>query len=202
MSYEPINFEDGENKYDIRDQLDNIIEENIKLVYTGTGGTPLSAENLNKMEQGIADASIPPTLPTTVPNYQQVAHWADLLIPDADRGEDLLEFLLDHEDTSEQVSESEQAMYVIMEEEDFDKTRQIPEDYEHALWGLGQFTPVAQIVAWVEELLADYQRGQEKLELGYMTENSSEDLSSNEYAQRVIHEGEEYNGLLDYRVEG
>ncbi|EGW36455.1 hypothetical protein [Desulfosporosinus sp. OT] len=43
---------DGENKYSITDQAGNVIPgfEDVKLLYTGTSGTPISATNLNKIE--------------------------------------------------------------------------------------------------------------------------------------------------------
>jgi len=62
MAYIKTEWVDGENKYSITDQAGNIIPgfENIKLLYTGTGGTPLSQEKMNKIEQGIkgVEASI------------------------------------------------------------------------------------------------------------------------------------------------
>jgi hypothetical protein len=48
---------DGQNKYSIKDQSDNTIHEDIKIVYTGVGGTPLSAANMNNLENTIADVS-------------------------------------------------------------------------------------------------------------------------------------------------
>ena len=58
MSYIKTEWVDGENKYSITDQAGNIIPgfENIKLLYAGIGGTPLSQEKMNKIEQGIANA--------------------------------------------------------------------------------------------------------------------------------------------------
>jgi len=55
MAYDPTNWTDGENKYSITDQAGNVILgfENIKLLYAGIGGTPLSQEKMNKIEQGI-----------------------------------------------------------------------------------------------------------------------------------------------------
>jgi len=55
MAYDPTNWVDGENKYSITDQAGNIIPgfENIKLLYAGIGGTPLSQEKMNHIEQGI-----------------------------------------------------------------------------------------------------------------------------------------------------
>jgi hypothetical protein len=41
---------DGQNQYDIQDQNGNVINSNIKLVYKGTGGTPVSASNMNKID--------------------------------------------------------------------------------------------------------------------------------------------------------
>jgi len=58
MAYIKTEWVDGENKYSITDQAGNIIPgfENIKLLYAGIGGTPLSQEKMNKIEQGIAYA--------------------------------------------------------------------------------------------------------------------------------------------------
>ena len=55
MAYIKTEWVDGENKYSITDQAGNIIPgfENIKLLYAGIGGTPLSQEKMNKIEQGI-----------------------------------------------------------------------------------------------------------------------------------------------------
>lgn len=57
-TYIKTEWVDGENKYSITDQLGNVISgfEDIKLLYTGTGGTPVSATNQNHIEQGIEDA--------------------------------------------------------------------------------------------------------------------------------------------------
>lgn len=51
--YIKTNWQDGENKYAIKDQADNIIHDDIKLVYKGTGGTPLSSANMNKIENAM-----------------------------------------------------------------------------------------------------------------------------------------------------
>lgn len=56
MAYDKTTWVDGQNKYAIKDQSDNIIQPDVKLVYTGTGGTPISSTNLNKIEQGILDS--------------------------------------------------------------------------------------------------------------------------------------------------
>lgn len=138
-------------------------------------------------------------LPNDAKQYNSVAQWADILIPDENRGKALLEFLLTYEESSEQVTNSEQAMLVIMEEERFDKDRQVPFDYDQIIFKLGQKTEVGQYLAWVEELLADYTRGIEKLELGLMLEGGSYEIASNKYALDVIMQGEEIEGLTNYR---
>jgi hypothetical protein len=43
-------WQDGENKYDIKTQADAVINSDVKMVYKGTGGTPVSASNLQKIE--------------------------------------------------------------------------------------------------------------------------------------------------------
>lgn len=58
MPYNKTTWADGENKYDIRDQSNNVIHANVKLVYVGTGGTPVSAANMNKIEQGSYDGNL------------------------------------------------------------------------------------------------------------------------------------------------
>ena len=139
------------------------------------------------------------TLPLSARSYDSVAQWADILIPDEVRGMSLLEFLLDMEDSSDQLTQSEQAMLVIMEEDRFDKERQLPLDYGQVVFKLGETTPVGLCLAWIEELLADYTRGIEKLELGMMLEQGSEEIASNEAALKIIMAAEQYAGLLDYR---
>ena len=56
MSYVKTNWVDGQNKYDIKTQADVVINSDVKLVYSGVGGIPISASNLNKLEQGVYDA--------------------------------------------------------------------------------------------------------------------------------------------------
>ena len=138
-------------------------------------------------------------LPNNAENYNAVAQWADILIPDETRGKALLEFLLKYPESSEQIASSEQAMLVIMEEERFNKDRQVPFDYDQIIFKLGQKTETGQYLAWVEELLADHTRGIEKLELGMMLESGSEEITSNKYAMRVIMAGEDIEGLTNYR---
>lgn len=138
-------------------------------------------------------------LPNNAENYNAVAQWADILIPDETRGKALLEFLLKYPESSEQIASSEQAMLVIMEEERFNKDRQVPFDYTQIIQKLGADTEVGQYLQWVEELLADHTRGIEKLELGMMLEAGSNEITSNEYAMKVIMAGEELDGLTNYR---
>ena len=138
-------------------------------------------------------------LPIQTRQYNSVAQWADILIPDANRGKALLEFLLTYEESSLQVTSSEQAMLVIMEENRFDKNRQVPFDYDQIIFKLGQKTEVGQYLAWIEELLADHTRGVEKLELGLMLETGSSEITSNKYAMNVIMQGEQIEGLTNYR---
>ena len=57
ISYQRTNWVDGQNKYSIKDQSDNVIHSDIKLVYTGNGGTPISSTNMNKIEQGLEDST-------------------------------------------------------------------------------------------------------------------------------------------------
>lgn len=51
------NWVDGENKYDIKTQADEVLHENVKFVYKGASGTPLSATYMNKIELGIEQAA-------------------------------------------------------------------------------------------------------------------------------------------------
>ena len=138
-------------------------------------------------------------LPIQTRQYNSVAQWADILIPDANRGKALLEFLLTYEESSLQVTSSEQAMLVIMEENRFDKNRQVPFDYDQIIFKLGHKTEAGQYLAWIEELLADHTRGVEKLELGLMLETGSSEITSNKYAMNVIMQGEQIEGLTNYR---
>jgi len=57
MAYTKTTWADGENKYNITDQYGNILSSlgNVKLTNIGAVGTPISATNLNKIEQGIFD---------------------------------------------------------------------------------------------------------------------------------------------------
>ena len=48
-------------------------------------------------------------------------------------------------------------------------------------------------------MLSDYKRGIEKLELGLISDKSSNEISSNKYAIKLIMIGEELEGLIDYR---
>lgn len=50
MAYTKTTWSDGENKYDIKTQDDVPIEEGVKIVYVGSGGTALSAANFNGLE--------------------------------------------------------------------------------------------------------------------------------------------------------
>ena len=58
---------------------------------------------------------------------------------------------------------------------------------------------MGKYLTWIEELLADYTRGMEKLKLGLVSGEGSREIASNEYALRVIMEGEREKGLIDYR---
>ncbi len=138
-------------------------------------------------------------LPLAVIKYNEVSQWSDILIPDESRGKALLEFLLLYGESSLQVTSSEQAMLVIMEEDRFNKNRQVPFDYDQIIFKLGQKTETGQYLAWVEELLADHTRGIEKLELGLMLESGSNEIASNKYAMNVIMQGEQVEGLNNYR---
>ena len=53
MAYTPITWTDGENRYDIKTQASAVVSADIKLVYVGSGGTPISATNLNHIDSGI-----------------------------------------------------------------------------------------------------------------------------------------------------
>ena len=139
------------------------------------------------------------TLPIDIKDYNKVSQWADILIPDEDRGRGLLEFLFAYGGSSEQIAGSEEAMLVIMQEYSFNKCRQVPVDYEQIIWKLGVRTEVGKYLTWIEELLADYTRGMEKLKLGLVSGEGSREIASNEYALRVIMEGEREKGLIDYR---
>lgn len=59
MPYTKTTWVDGENKYDIKTQNDVVLNSDIKFVYKGASGTPVSATNMNKIEQGIYDAHEP-----------------------------------------------------------------------------------------------------------------------------------------------
>lgn len=168
--------------------IQNILDENV-------AGNLLSM--INDVRTDLENFSV--TLPLDVRSYDSVSQWSDILIPDADRGKALLEFLLKYPESSEQIASSEQAMLVIMKEERFNKNRQVPFDYDQIIFKLGQKTETGQYLAWVEELLADHTRGIEKLELGMMLEAGSNEITSNKYAMRVIMAGEDIEGLTNYR---
>lgn len=53
MAYTKTIWEDGENKYDITTQAGAVLEEDVKLVYKGETGTPISAQKLNNIEDAI-----------------------------------------------------------------------------------------------------------------------------------------------------
>lgn len=55
MTYSKTTWVDGENKYDITTQAGVVIEEDIKLVYKGSTGTPMSATKMNNLEAGISE---------------------------------------------------------------------------------------------------------------------------------------------------
>ena len=175
----------GVLRNDIGDMLDSTIE-----------GRSL-VDKTNLLKSIIDNFSV--TLPLNVGSYDSVAQWADILIPDEARGKALLEFLLLYGESSLQVTSSEQAMLVIMEEDRFDKNRQVPFDYDQIIFKLGQKTETGQYLAWVEELLADYTRGIEKLELGLMFEAGCLEIASNKYAMNIIMQGEQLKDLTDYR---
>lgn len=156
-----------------------------------------STVKINQNTDAINNISM--TLPVNASNFESVSQWSDILIPDATRGKALLEFLLTYEESGIQITNSEQAMLVIMEEDRFDKNRQIPFDYDQIVFKLGQTTEVGQYLAWIEELLANNTRGVEKLELGLMLESGSNEIASNIYAMNVIMKGEQIEGLTDYR---
>ena len=58
MSYIKKVWVDGENKYDIKTQADVVVNSDIKLVYKGVAGTPVSAANMNNIENGIEDLEL------------------------------------------------------------------------------------------------------------------------------------------------
>ena len=138
-------------------------------------------------------------LPNNADKYNKISVWADILIPDGTRGKALLEFLLTYRESSLQIAESEPAMLVIMQEERFDKNRQVPFDYDQIIFKLGQTTEAGQYLQWVEELLADHSRGIDKLGLGLMLKQGSDEIAENKYAMRVIMKGESLEGLTSYR---
>jgi hypothetical protein len=57
-AYEKTIWSDGENKYSIRDAAGVVIPgfEDIKLIYEGSTGTPVSSEKMNHIEEGIDNA--------------------------------------------------------------------------------------------------------------------------------------------------
>lgn len=180
---------DFQNEFNVWfDTIQDILDENV-------AGNLLSM--INDVQVQVDNFSV--TLPLDVSSYDSVAQWADILIPDEARGKALLEFLLLYGESSLQVTSSEQAMLVIMEEDRFDKNRQVPFDYDQVIFKLGQKTEVGQYLAWIEELLADYTRGVEKLELGLMFENGCLEIASNKYAMNIIMQGEQLKDLTDYR---
>lgn len=184
-----INYLDGTTAGQLRNDIGNMLNSEVD-------GVNL-IEKTNLLKSNMDNFSV--TLPLDVSSYDSVAQWADILIPDEARGKALLEFLLLYGESSLQVTESEQAMLVIIEEDRFDKSRQVPFDYDQIIFKLGQKTETGQYLAWVEELLADYTRGIEKLELGLMLESGSNEIASNKYALDIIMHGEQIDGLTDYR---
>lgn len=55
--YTRINWEDGENSYEVVDNTtETTVHGNIRLVYLGTTGVPVSSLYLNMMDKGILDA--------------------------------------------------------------------------------------------------------------------------------------------------
>lgn len=171
--------------------VDNVIKQLSDITETNN----ILKNSINSLKEEVNNRN----LPLAVIKYNEVSQWADILIPDETRGKALLEFLLLNEESSLQVTNSEQAMLVIMEEERFDKNRQVPFDYDQIIFKLGQKTETGQYLAWVEELLADYTRGIEKLELGLMFEAGCLEIASNKYAMNIIMQGEQIDGLTDYR---
>ena len=59
MAYTKTIWADGENKYNITDQSNNILSalENVKLTNIGSVGTPISAANLNNIESEVKASS-------------------------------------------------------------------------------------------------------------------------------------------------
>jgi len=183
--------------YDVQAQLEQAWNAWFQTIQNALDGD--TAGNLYNEIQDVRKDIGKRNLPNNADHYNSVAQWSDILIPDEARGKALLEFLLMYEGSSEQIATSEQAMLVIMEEERFNKDRQIPFDYTQIIQKLGVDTEVGQYLQWVEELLADHTRGIEKLELGMMLEAGSNEITSNEYAMKVIMAGEELDGLTNYR---
>lgn len=174
-------------------------EEDFEIWFEGIKGQ-LEEDVATNILREINDLRETQILPIEASTYNEISQWADIFIPDADRGRALLQLLLTYGESSEQVASSRQAMLVIMEEGRLDKERQVPADYEQTIHKLGFKTEVGQCLAWVEDLLADHVRGIEKLELGLTDELGSKEVAKNKYAMRVIMLGEMIDGLTDYRV--
>lgn len=139
-------------------------------------------------------------LPIEVDNYHSIAQWSDILIPNENRGKALLEFLLTYKESSIEIASSKQAITVIMEENTFNKDRQVPFDYDQVIFKIGKDTEVGKYLAWIEELLANHIRGIEKLELGLIFENTSLEIAKNKHALRTIMYGEQLESLTNYRL--
>jgi len=180
-----------------KDDLDEVLKENLAIKGEITK-YDLDQELLEELES-IGDNPVV----ISAPSVAMIYPWVDVFMPDFDRGRDFLTLSLKYEDSSEQIANDPVAMMVIMEEERFESNqyRSIPDSYRSAFMALGVDTPVMHLLAYVEMFLAEYDLGMENYEFYEGILATSKDLSNSIHAMRVIMDGEELEGLIDYRVE-
>ena len=124
----------------------------------------------------------------------------ELFIEDADpRGEAFLEFIMSVPSLADALASDRFIMHVINNEEVFEDrlSEPTPEDFDQAYTSLTG--PVAEVVAWIETLLADYDAGQTELEKLMDIEPIAGEIGDSAAAMAVINKGDELTDIQDYR---
>ena len=145
------------------------------------------------------------TLPSTIASSSRGAVAVDasveLFIEDADpRGEAFLEFIMSVPSLADALASDPFIMFVINNEEVFEDrlSEPTPEDFDQAYTSLTG--PVAEVVAWIETLLADYDAGQTELENLMDIGPIADEIGDSAAAMAVINKGDELTDIQDYRV--
>ena len=125
----------------------------------------------------------------------------ELFLEDKDpRGEAFETFLLSFPDTEAELSDNVGSAFVLDNKGQFSSREDnpTPDDFSQAYVSMGE--SVALTVAYIELFLSDITTGEEDLEIFMGIDEIADDLANSKQAMRVITQGEDFGGLVDYRA--